>query len=808
MTCRVPGCKEAHKAHYCKWCKNQNSNHFARDCWHGPGGQSASTYSGGSPDKSPQRSTSRARERSRSGQPKGRVGCRVPGCTFPNCLKTGHHHCKNCGDKDSDHFSSACPKLQKPGGQYTTTSRLVHSSHLLSSLYNGSPHAVKTILANYATDYGRAKEPKDVTGLLSTLQSAMGGRGGSFHGMERVLTSTFINETLPVLCGILSKGDLSFPLQPPSSHSHSGTEAHMTARQCFALIGAGFLCLHQPGDGSLNFDRLFDNSTPSGKAKLQCFIHYLDTMARAIKEGNTAETERVVVFQALSSPEAGIHDWATSTAPLVDVRFVQGTQASIFDAPAIRGDFANAHIAGGTLGKGAVQEEILFSIEPECLLARHLFPRAMQPTEAFMIVGSKTFSKTSGYGRETLRFSGPAHDTAATRRVDGHPVLNKYIVAFDAVNFGKHGSDQQYDKTHVVRDLKKAHTAFHCNGLTIVGGLPFATGNWGCGVFGGDPQWKLLIQWCAASLAGRPLHYYPRDERSLMGAERFIHSLKAAGCDTVGGLVQLMCDRRTQRAIAGRNRMSAFEAIKAIVTDRSRPPPPPVPRSSLPASHMQHYSPSPPMQHYSPQLALPDRAAAPPTTGREESQGDTAALAASPMLSAVTADEKHAKDDNPREVGYAPLVDTTDNESSSMGASDSDDKMDVDASDATNAGATVEETTPLLSMQDTTSHTIHYVFEYVPRMYTFPSEVVLKGSFDGWLGHHPMSWSPKHRCFVYGMPLPPGRYMYKFIVDDRWVCSSTQPTGEDGAGNTNNVVTISLDRQCLTCGVVHGGRGC
>ncbi|CEM31392.1 unnamed protein product [Vitrella brassicaformis CCMP3155] len=93
-----------------------------------------------------------------------------------------------------------------------------------------------------------------------------------------------------------------------------------------------------------------------------------------------------------------------------------------------------------------------------------------------------------------------------------------------------------------------------------------------------------------------------------MGAERFIHSLKAAGCDTVGGLVQLMCDRRTQRAIAGRNRMSAFEAIKAIFTERSRPSPPPVSRSSLPPSHMQHYS---------PQFALTDAPATPPTTRQD-----------------------------------------------------------------------------------------------------------------------------------------------------------------------------------------------
>lgn len=38
---------------------------------------------------------------------------------------------------------------------------------------------------------------------------------------------------------------------------------------------------------------------------------------------------------------------------------------------------------------------------------------------------------------------------------------------------------------------------------------PLATGNWGCGVFGGDPQVKSLLQWVAASQAGlRTIYYY------------------------------------------------------------------------------------------------------------------------------------------------------------------------------------------------------------------------------------------------------------------------------------------------------------
>jgi len=38
------------------------------------------------------------------------------------------------------------------------------------------------------------------------------------------------------------------------------------------------------------------------------------------------------------------------------------------------------------------------------------------------------------------------------------------------------------------------------------------TGNWGCGVFKGNVQLKLIIQWIAASLAGKDMTYCPYGE--------------------------------------------------------------------------------------------------------------------------------------------------------------------------------------------------------------------------------------------------------------------------------------------------------
>lgn len=43
---------------------------------------------------------------------------------------------------------------------------------------------------------------------------------------------------------------------------------------------------------------------------------------------------------------------------------------------------------------------------------------------------------------------------------------------------------------------------------------PVATGNWGCGAFGGDPQLKAMLQWVAVSATGRPqMLYYPFSDK-------------------------------------------------------------------------------------------------------------------------------------------------------------------------------------------------------------------------------------------------------------------------------------------------------
>lgn len=70
-------------------------------------------------------------------------------------------------------------------------------------------------------------------------------------------------------------------------------------------------------------------------------------------------------------------------------------------------------------------------------------------------------------------------------------------------------SGDQLNERIMDRELCKAWTGFRS-----VKGDVVATGHWGCGVFGGDPNIKCLVQVMAASMAGvKQLNFYCFDDK-------------------------------------------------------------------------------------------------------------------------------------------------------------------------------------------------------------------------------------------------------------------------------------------------------
>ena len=193
----------------------------------------------------------------------------------------------------------------------------------------------------------------------------------------------------------------------------------------------------------------------------------------------------------------------------------------------------------------------MFALSPECLCSLLLAPR-MRDDEALLLAGMERFSATSGYSR-SFAFDGDFVDAACGHVAPGGAALGGLtggsarttIVAFDAINFSRIGGGSvQIQPRFVHRELVKAAAAF---GLGQEGGaawppeggggaLPVATGNWGCGVYGGHPALKAALQWLAASAAGRPIIYHCYRNAELAAALAQAQDTALQRCASVASL--------------------------------------------------------------------------------------------------------------------------------------------------------------------------------------------------------------------------------------------------------------------------------
>lgn len=163
----------------------------------------------------------------------------------------------------------------------------------------------------------------------------------------------------------------------------------------------------------------------------------------------------------------------------------------------------------------------------------------MTDLESILITGAEQFTTYTGYGG-SFKCTGSYKDT---NPVDDRNRRKTYIVAIDATPFDSNPASQ-YRKPSIVRELDKAYSGFSHqlpddkpteNSMTEV-----ATGNWGCGMFGGNKRLKTLIQWMAASKAGRPLRYYTFREPQLSQEQMELTKALLEQKVTVGQLYKVL----------------------------------------------------------------------------------------------------------------------------------------------------------------------------------------------------------------------------------------------------------------------------
>jgi len=177
-------------------------------------------------------------------------------------------------------------------------------------------------------------------------------------------------------------------------------------------------------------------------------------------------------------------------------------------------------------------EEIRFTVCPE-LMASMLFTEVLGDREVLLVVGAEQFSNYSGYS-DTFQFTGRYKDSVVR---DSSGRKETSIVAMDAIRF-VHNKDQ-YSVRNIDRELNKAFVAFqnkHVDRLQAV-----ATGNWGCGAFGGDPRLKLVIQIMAAAEAGRDMVYYTFGDDELVVDGGQMYQFLVDKKVTVGTMYKLLC---------------------------------------------------------------------------------------------------------------------------------------------------------------------------------------------------------------------------------------------------------------------------
>ena len=217
----------------------------------------------------------------------------------------------------------------------------------------------------------------------------------------------------------------------------------------------------------------------------------------------------VITFSRHFLSSSVLPSWSSSNQKLSRLHISTEGKIETEGAGFLQADFANEYIGGGVLRSGLVQEEIRFTICPE-LIASMLFSEAMQDTEAISVIGVEQFSCYSGYG-DSFQFEGRMKDET-DRDTSGRRLT--CLVAMDAIRFSG-DTELQFDVPKVLRELNKAFVAFGGQNSREVRLPAVATGNWGCGAFGGDPRLKLLIQLMAASEAGRDLAYFTFGDEDL-----------------------------------------------------------------------------------------------------------------------------------------------------------------------------------------------------------------------------------------------------------------------------------------------------
>jgi len=412
------------------------------------------------------------------------------------------------------------------------------------------PHHFKTwgkvskILSNPPADIKRFDEAmQDLDSVASysnatTLTAKKAPKPGFYSNallvlfqQENDLEPIFFEEIIPHMCQAVLNLPTLFPkacievlmTQKEGTREFTRTQAH-------ALLCCQFFNLFAHIENLRDCTFWYILNQRDQMFKLRCLVNYFLCVSRGVgPSSGTVKVSRHVI--SITDALRSFSDDAllNNKDPISKMKASDGKIEE--QENCAHTDFANKAIGGGVLRGGCVQEEIMFMICPECLISMIMCPN-MDANESIRISGFTQYSSYSGYSRRT-KWVGKFGET-----VDDHP---EESCAIDAL---MHPMHSQYTTPFGIRrEILKAYIGFrdleHDN---------VATGNWGSGAFGGDPQLKLFLQWIAASLAKKDVIYCKFTDRRMVDTEKVI---AATPTDlTIGQLYKLVLTTCEQSGLA------------------------------------------------------------------------------------------------------------------------------------------------------------------------------------------------------------------------------------------------------------------
>lgn len=307
----------------------------------------------------------------------------------------------------------------------------------------------------------------------------------------------------------------------------------MSQEQVACLLANAFFCTFPRRNSrkneygnypDINFSRLFEGSSSRKIEKLKTLMCYFKSFTKQKPDGLVTFTRK-----SLDKPL----NWKSSQTPLTKLHITCEGTIEDDGYGMLQVDFANQFVGGGVTSSGLVQEEIRFLINPELIVSR-LFTEALDHNECLIITGTQQYSKYKGYA-QTYQWSGSHQDTTPR---DGWQRRCTEIVAIDALQF--RNFLEQFQPVRFNRELNKAYCGFARPEEQSQNLAAVATGNWGCGVFGGDTRLKALLQMLAAAEAGRDVAYFTFGDSQLMTDVHKMHSFLTQRKISVGEVYDLL----------------------------------------------------------------------------------------------------------------------------------------------------------------------------------------------------------------------------------------------------------------------------